>query len=227
MKVSQVLAALTRRYGRPAPPAVTDPFGMILYENIAYLVDDARRERVWAGFKKQVGVKPQAILDAPAGTIAKVIKDGGMQPERRAEKVRRAARIALDSFEGDLGTLLRGPVGKARRGLKKFPGIGDPGADKILLFTRTVPVLALDSNGLRVLLRLGFGEASGAYAAQYQSVQEALAKELPRDFDTLIAAHQLLREHGQTLCKRTKPACGECPLVKSCPAAQRFVLERE
>ena len=41
--------------------------------------------------------------------------------------------------------------------LKKFPAIGDPGVDKILLLTRTEPVMALDSNGLRVLVRLGFG----------------------------------------------------------------------
>ena len=34
---------------------------------------------------------------------------------------------------------------------------GEPGAEKVLLFSGSAPVLALDSNALRVLLRLGFG----------------------------------------------------------------------
>ena len=51
---------------------------------------------------------------------------------------------------------------KARRALKRFPGIADPGADKLLLFAGVTPYLALDSNGLRVLLRLGYGEEDDA-----------------------------------------------------------------
>jgi hypothetical protein len=42
--------------------------------------------------------------------------------------------------------------------LKRFPGIGDPGAEKILLFIHSYPVMALDSNGTRVLCRVGFSE---------------------------------------------------------------------
>ena len=37
--------------------------------------------------------------------------------------------------------------------LKRFPGIGDPGADKILLCSRGAATLAPESNALRVLLR--------------------------------------------------------------------------
>ena len=43
----------------------------------------------------------------------------------------------------------------SEKALKRFPSIGDPGAEKILLFTRSYPVMALDSNGLRVLCRVG------------------------------------------------------------------------
>ena len=98
----------------------------------------------------------------------------------------------------------------------KFPGIGEPGTDKILLFCRALPVLALESNGLRVLLRLGFGKEDPNYAKSYRSAQEAVKKELNTDFGWLIRAHQLLRQHGQEICKRTRPICGECPLAKCC-----------
>jgi endonuclease III len=104
--------------------------------------------------------------------------------------------------------------------LQRFASIGSPGAEKILLFTRTQPVLALESNGLRVLVRLGFAAEQKSYDATYHAIRQALAPELPTDFDWLIAAHQLLRQHGQELCKRTKPQCQSCPLRKKCDYIQ-------
>jgi len=104
--------------------------------------------------------------------------------------------------------------------LKKFPGIGDPGAEKILLFSRTHPILALESNGLRALIRIGFGEELKNYAATYRSAQEAVKDQLTsdsvEDYVWLIRAHLLLRRHGQELCKRTEPICTSCPLTENC-----------
>ena len=122
----------------------------------------------------------------------------------------------MQEFEGDFDRVLEQPLAKAKKSLKKFPGIGDPGAEKILLFSRTHPILALDSNGLRVLLRLGYGEERKSYASTYRSVQEAVEGESKKDFDWLIAAHQLLRRHGQELCKMNAPICPPCPLKKYC-----------
>jgi hypothetical protein len=39
--------------------------------------------------------------------------------------------------------VLKKPLPQARKALKVFPGIGDPAADKILLFTHAYPVMAL------------------------------------------------------------------------------------
>jgi endonuclease-3 len=103
--------------------------------------------------------------------------------------------------------------------LRKFPGIGVPGAEKILMLERAMPVLALDSNGLRVLLRLGFGAGQKDYSASYRSVREALGGEAPAGFDALIEAHHLLRIHGRSVCTNSKPDCASCPLAKTCPSA--------
>jgi endonuclease-3 len=47
---------------------------------------------------------------------------------------------------------------KAKKLLMRFPMIGEPGAEKILLFCGALAVLALESNGLRVLVRVGVAE---------------------------------------------------------------------
>jgi endonuclease III len=144
------------------------------------------------------------------------IGKAGILPDVSAEKLLTIAKIAHEEFQSDLGSVLRKPLPQAKKALKRFPSIGDPGAEKILLFTRSYPVMALDSNGLRVLCRVGFAEEQKNYSATYKSVQEALRQQLLRDHDSLIRAHQLLQHHGQELCKRSKPRCADCPVREGC-----------
>ena len=152
-QLTSLVERLHKQYGDPVAPPPTDPFGLILWEQVAYLAND----------------------------------------ERRAE---------------------------ARRTLNRFPMIGEPGADKILMLTRTHPVLALDSNGLRVLVRVGYGEEGKSYATTYRNVQKALAPVIRPDFDWLIAAHGLLRRHGQVRCTHAAPGCTGCCLRKKCGYAR-------
>jgi endonuclease III len=77
-------------------------------------------------------------------------------------------------------------------------------------------VLALESNGLRVLLRLGFGEEKKSYSTTYRLVQHAAIEGLDKDCSWLIQAHLLLRRHGQELCRRSEPMCDKCPLAEDC-----------
>ena len=143
------------------------------------------------------------------------------QSDISAEKLLTIAKIAHEEFASDLRSVLKKPLPQAKKALKKFPSIGDPGAEKILLLTGSYPVMALDSNGLRVLCRVGFAEEQKNYSATYRLVQDALCEQLPRDYESLIRAHQLLRQHGQELCKRSKPRCDECPIKGACHYGRR------
>jgi len=209
------LAELRDFYGPPRRPHVTDPFEQILWENVAYLADDQGREEAFETLRGTVGTKPEEILAAPRAKLLRVARHG-ILPEKFAQKLHAGARIALEDFGGDLRKVVRRPLPEAKKALRKFPGIGEPGAEKILLFSRSYPLFAPDSNGLRVLLRLGFGKEEKSYAASYRSAQEAVRGELPDGFDALIEARELLRRHGQELCRRRNPACQECPLNDRC-----------
>ena len=189
---------------------------MILWENVAYMVDDERRAQAFQALKKRVGLKPKQILEAPDYVLLEVATLGGMLPEQRVEKLRFIAALVLTEFAGDLRSVLKLPLPKAKKALKKFPGIGDPGAEKILLFAGVEPVLALESNGLRALLRLGFGQEQKNYSASYRSAQQAVQGQAPADCAGLTRAHQLLRQHGQELCRRSQPLCEQCPLKALC-----------
>ena len=42
------------------------------------------------------------------------------------------------------------------------------------------------------------------------------AKKVPETFDARMRAFLLLKQHGQQLCKRTKPKCPQCPVSRWC-----------
>jgi endonuclease III len=216
MPLPEVIERLQDQYGKLEPFKLTDPWDMILWENVAYLADDKRRQQAFQTLKKQVGTKPEKILSASRDALLEVTHHGIM-PEQFAEKLRKCARIALEEFDGDLRPVLKLPLAKAKKALQKFPGIGEPGAEKILLFTRAYPVFALESNGLRVLVRLGFAEDKKSYATTYRLAQKAV--NAGEDRPWLIQAHQLLRHHGQELCRRSEPLCEQCPLADDCSYA--------
>lgn len=221
----RVISKLEKFYGTPQL-GLSDPLHMILWENIGYLVDDERRAAAFERLRKEVGLKPTDILAAPAEKLLEIAKLGGVHPEIRAQRLREIAHIVLNDFDGDLSNAFTLPFSKAIKALRKFPSIGEPGAEKILLFSKTYPVLALESNGLRVLLRLGFGEEQKNYSASYRSVRAVLAGQTGDDYDFLIKAHELLRRHGKALCRRSSPRCGECPLKSTCAYYIQLTLPR-
>jgi endonuclease III len=216
----QVVQRLQAHYGQLKIPRLSGPWEMILWENVAYLADDERRREAFQTLRKRVGTEPGQVLSASDEVLLEVTGHG-ILADQFTKKLQKCAKIVLEEFDGDLRPVLKLPFLKAKKALQKFPGIGEPGAEKILLFTRSHAVLALESNGLRVLLRLGFGEEKKSYFATYRLVQKAVEEGIDKDYSWLIEAHLLLRHHGQDLCKRSKPECGKCPLASDCEFCQR------
>ena len=191
---------------------------MVVWENAAYLVDDARRAEIFDRLRDRIGLSPRAIAGAPEAVLVDVLRDSGMRPPDRAARLKRCAEIAEEIGVDRLRESVRSDPAGARKLLERFPGIGGPGADKILLYNGSARTLAPDSNALRVLVRLGFGKTEKDYARMYRSAAENTAAELPSDFRKLIAARELLRRHGQELCRRKNPRCEACPLSPRCVA---------
>ncbi len=216
-RLGGLLAKLERAHGKLNPPKLDGPFEMILWEIVAYLADDAQRTLTFDALRTRVGLTPQEILKAPLKTLGEITRMGGsIAAEDRAERLQTAARLAIDEFDGDVASVLNLPSQKAKKLLMQFPMIGEPGAEKILLFCGALDVLALESNGLRTLVRLGFGEDRKSYSATYKSVREVTLEELPSDSKTLMKAHLLLRKHGQDVCLRNNPLCRTCAVSSGC-----------
>src|SRR5271169_2185089 len=101
----RVINALAQFYGEPDTPAVTDPFQMIVWENIAYLANDVRRAEAFDELRKTVGLRPADIRKASHKALLSVTSKG-IVPENSVEKLRRIAEIADEFFGDDLTSVL-------------------------------------------------------------------------------------------------------------------------
>jgi endonuclease III len=213
----KLIARLHRHYGEPELPPAKTPFELVIWEPSCYLLPDDWRAVVFDSLRRTVGIDPHKILAADPDVLLELARPGGMRPEARVSRWMEIAQITVDEFDGDLNRILELPYMQAKKALKLFPSIGDPGAEKILLFCGVRSGLPLDSNGCRVLVRIGFGrEDAKNYSAQYRSIQDALEGQLPKRTDALVQAHLLLRRHGQETCHTNGPDCGVCPVADAC-----------
>ena len=229
--LGEVLNRLEQLYGPQKAAGPRDPYEMIVFVNCGYPATDVSCSKGFDALKREVGLKLDEILAAPKAKLAKLMRLGGIVPELRAQRLKEIARMVQKEFSGNLAAALKARMqeekkvpGSGIRGAKKllqrFPVIGEPGAEKILLFANVVPVAAVPSAALGVPMRVYFGGEGKNYATDYRRSREALSADLPETFPARQRAYLLLKKHGQEICKRTKPKCEICPVTDQCAYIQ-------
>jgi endonuclease III len=216
LTVAKLLDELERFYGPQKPSWPVDPYEFIVWWQCGYPPSDAACARGWDKLRSEVGSELHALLQTSTARLASLLKSGGLAPEVRALRLKLIAKRVRDEWGGDLSAALRGPLAEARKVLKKFPGIAEPGADRILLFARIAAIAAVPSNCPHVLSRILHGREQDTYRANYRDAQESIAAQVAESFDARIRAYLLLKRHGHELCKRTQPLCEKCPIRCQC-----------
>src|SRR5438067_3786416 len=147
--LAELSKTLRRQHGAPRALPPRNAFEWVLWKTVAYLADDEKRAAAFALLEKTVGTEPDAILRARNPDLLAVTRHG-IVADLFARKLRKAAELARDNFDGDLDAALSDDVAEAAKQLRIFPGVGEPGAAKILVAIHRARMLPLDSNGLRV-----------------------------------------------------------------------------
>ncbi len=140
-----------------------------------------------------------ALAAAPQGEVLRLWS--GLGYYARARNLHAAARVVA----GVLG----GRFPDTAEGLEKLPGVGRSTAAAVAAFAFGRRAAILDGNVKRVLAR--------QFGVEGKAEQWVLAgKLLPaRDIE---AYTQGLMDLGATLCRRSNPACGRCPVAATCVA---------
>lgn len=212
-----ILNVLGGKYGTLEPDFPTDPYQFIVWWHCGYPQSQKACAKGWASLTKATKIEPDDLLRAPPQRLTEALRPGGMVPELRALRLKEIAERVLKEFGGDLAAALRGMSRKqARAALVRFPSIANPGADRILLFGGIAPIAAVPSNCVHVLVRIEHGRERESYAVNYRMAQESIEAAVPATFDARMQAYLLLRRHGQDICKRTNPKCGDCIVRSKC-----------
>jgi endonuclease-3 len=229
--LDEVLRELEKLYGPQKLAGPSDPYEMILFLNCAYPATDAKCAKGFEIVKQEAGLTPNEILAAPKAKLVKLLSSTGMFPEKRVDRLKQIARILKEEAGGDLKEALKKSIPKkrerngkglraAKKLLQEFPVIGEPSAEKILLFATLAPIAAVPSACLHVPMRIWFGGEGKNYAADYRQARELLNAGLPETFESRQRAYVLLKKHGQEICKRSSPKCEICPLTGQCAYLQ-------
>jgi endonuclease-3 len=219
--ITAILDTLESFYGKQRSEVPRDPYEFLVWWHCGYPASEERCSKGWQSVSSKIGIAPKQLLKAKTFTLAGALKAGGLVPALRAARLKEIAGRVQDEFAGDLrSALARLTALQARKTLKTLPGIGNPGADRILLFGHLSPVAAVPSSCPHVLVRVTHGAEGDKYTATYAAAQSML-EALPATFNSRIRGYLLISRHGHELCKRTKPACARCPLESDCAFARR------
>ncbi|MEO8596749.1 MAG: hypothetical protein ABI759_25750 [Candidatus Solibacter sp.] len=222
--ISKILEALEDFYGPQEATWPTDPYHYLVWLHCGYPASDERCARGWQSLRRVIGVEPDRILAASLPQLTAALRPGGMVADLRAVRLQEVATV-VGSEGGDLKRALSVPEAAARKLLKRFPGVADPGADRILLFAGIAPLAAAPSNCPHVIVRIRRGREAGNYAGTYREARQELER-LPANVAARTRAYLLLKRHGQEFCKAAKPKCEACPVREECAFATGSPAEK-
>jgi hypothetical protein len=199
----KVLTSLKAAYGPPEPPPFSDPWHYIVWENIAYLANDERRAKAFESLRNRIGLAPQELLDAPADELLEAASrriPGGLSRSDGFANVRSCAR----RIRWRAAQIPRVARAEGQEGPAEVPGIGAPGADKILLVLRTLHGAGARVQRLRVPPQAGLRRGHGETTRQLSAVQRSMPRSC-RSQSRASSSASVVEAHGKRSAKSSKP----------------------
>ena len=157
-------------------------------------------------FKKYTSAKDWVKADIKQ--IESDIKSTGFY-HNKAVNIKGACTKITGQFNGKIpGTMQE---------LLTLPGVGRKTANVVLGNAFGIPGVVCDTHVIRLSRRLRLSTNKDAVKLEFD-----LAEIVPKKNWTLFS--DLLIFHGRNICKARKPDCGNCPIAKYCPAADKPAL---
>lgn len=153
---------------------------------------------------------PSAALELAEEELISLLQPFGMQ-RMKAKQIRRAAEIITQEGE----EVLR----EAER-CARLPGVGPYITNAVLCFAFEQPAPVVDTNVIRVLLRV-FGLRSVRSRPRedpyiWKAARLLTSPDSPRQYSWALL------DLGKKLCRPRRPKCVECPLAFMCWWRQRY-----
>ncbi len=174
----------------------------VAWKNVTRAIDNLKRANL---------MDINIIIDIDEEDLAQYIKPA-LYHRQKAKKLKALMTFIATEYNSDLDLMFAEPLPVLREELLGIWGIGPETADSILLYAGDKTVFVVDTYTKRIFYRLGMVDEN----ISYQEMQEYLQKNIPSDFYIYNEYHALLVGLGANYCKKSRPCCSECPLLKLC-----------
>jgi endonuclease III len=146
-----------------------------------------------------------ALAAADREHVEDLVRTTGFFRAKTNSLLRMSAAI-VENFDGDVPGRLDDLV--------TLPGVGRKTANVVLGNAFDVPGITVDTHFARLVRR--FEWIDDATAKDAVRTEHAVGALFPKS-DWTMLSHRLIW-HGRRRCHARKPACGACPLARTCPA---------
>ena len=202
------LIAWQQQHGRHHLPwQVADPYGVWLSE---IMLQQTQVATVLDYYPRFITRFPDvaALAAAPQDDVLNLW--AGLGYYSRARNLHKAAEQVVHDFGGAFP--------QQRQALETLCGVGRSTAAAIAAFAFHEREAILDGNVKRVLCRV-FAQEGNPADKKFEQALWALAESLlPPEHKDMPTYTQGLMDLGATVCKRSKPLCGQCPMADGCLA---------
>lgn len=182
--------------------------GAILTQNTAW----ANVEQAIGNLRRAGLLTPGAMERVSNARLARLVRPSGYF-RQKAKKLKAFVRFLRECHDGSLVRMFRSSTAELREQLLAVHGIGPETADSILLYAGGHPVFVVDAYTHRILGRHQLTDGKPDYGA----AQTLFETNLPRDAALYNEFHALLVNAGKNWCRKSRPRCGECPLLPHLP----------
>ncbi len=205
------------RHWWPADTAFEMVMGAILTQNVSWRSAATAIENL-----KQDGILSlEGILSCDPADLAVLVRPARYH-NQKAKKLQSFCRVIAAEFGGDLEAFLSQEMGILRERLLDIYGIGPETADCIILYAAEKPIFVVDAYTRRIFSRLGYFPEK----ISYEETQHFFMSNLPRDVALYNEYHAQIDALGHHTCLKSKPRCGECPVVCRCSVQDQFTRQK-
>ena len=152
--------------------------------------------------------KPEDYLAVEAEELEQDIRSTGFY-RNKAKNIRGAAAKVIDDFDGTVPATMEE--------LLTLPGAGRKTANCILGNAFGIGGITCDTHVIRLSRRLGLSANSDPVKLEFD-LMDIVPK---RKFGGWTMFSHFIIFHGRNICNARKPDCGNCPIAKYCPSANK------
>ncbi len=210
-KVERVLKLLEKRSARPKRVRSENP----LEELVIGVLEDGGSlvgaQSALAGLKREFVDWNELRVSDPRD-VASVIKRTP-EPEKKAEVLKEILRVLFAQHHGFTLQEVsdeRFTRKQAAKFLARFPSLGEHAKARLMLLSMGVDELPVNAEMLRVAKRVGMMPAE----LRFEDASSVLSQLVSRR--RYYACYQVLTEHGQNVCLRSRLNCDDCAVGREC-----------